>query len=730
MAESSSGHASVFDSTNEMIDDGDSASEVFLDAEEASDGESVPEESFVDAEMPVDDAVEETAEGNYSSVLSDEDRAWEENFQRLQEYGAANGDLLVPFDYKDSDGAKLGAWANLQRKHYFESKGKRSSAETSRFDRLQQIGFEWKPRARRGRSTRAPVTYNESVALKVCAAPVSSKGSAAMVSPVKVSAEKWDTMFAHLKNYEREWGHTNVPSSFIADGHVKLGEWVENQRKAHLSKRRYRSLHKIGFWKEKTGTSRKNDEKWDQMFHRLVVYKEKNGSLQMPYRYVDEEGFNLGVWVNNQRLRYRTTTVGTSYQNYTPLEPAQIERLNQIGFRWKMSYAKDEATWYQMYELLKAYKEEHGNTCMAVKYKVGELRLGGWVQDQRAHCRRLEETGRCELDERRLKLLERIGLDWERKKPKPVGPVNKNERWNKKFQSLLAFKKKYGHVKVPVKYVDPEGLSLGNWVFYQRMRYWKTKEGKGPPLRPDRIRRLNDVGFCWQLSPGDRYRCDERGFCWKVGGTKDDDSDDERDDDKGSESEKVSPGDSYRIQVEGGNDEVDSDDECDDDMGSESEWDSMYGLLKAYHKKHGNTRVPLSNSVDKSKLGVWVESQRRDYRDLVETGRSLLDRRQVELLDAVGLDWERVEVRTRKSEKRKGSTKSLLKVSVVCDPGEPESPRKRGRQDSTLKSRKVSTSSASSVATGKTKPVFSQDNLSQPKSEGNDVDDDEDLVWF
>ena len=56
--------------------------------------------------------------------------------------------------------------------------------------------------------------------------------------------------------------------------------------------------------------------------------------------------------------------------------------------------------------------------------------------------------------------------------------------WQEKYQELIAFKEKHGHVNVPQKH--PE---LGRWVNTQRNSY---KEGK---LSQERIDLLNVIGF-------------------------------------------------------------------------------------------------------------------------------------------------------------------------------------------------------------------------------------------
>lgn len=61
--------------------------------------------------------------------------------------------------------------------------------------------------------------------------------------------------------------------------------------------------------------------------------------------------------------------------------------------------------------------------------------------------------------------------------------------WDANYEKLLAFKEANGHCRVPQS-VKP----LGRWVDNMR----SAKRGTRPSrLNPDRIRRLNEIGFVW-----------------------------------------------------------------------------------------------------------------------------------------------------------------------------------------------------------------------------------------
>jgi len=85
-------------------------------------------------------------------------------------------------------------------------------------------------------------------------------------------------------------------------------------------------------------------------------------------------------------------------------------------------------------------------------------------------------------------------------------------KWNENFEKLVEFKKRHGHVNVP----HAVG-KLGTWVNSQRNQYkeYLNLLGGGKPkqfstrpngkpifrtvLSPDRIHKLNSIGFRWQI---------------------------------------------------------------------------------------------------------------------------------------------------------------------------------------------------------------------------------------
>ena len=64
-----------------------------------------------------------------------------------------------------------------------------------------------------------------------------------------------------------------------------------------------------------------------------------------------------------------------------------------------------------------------------------------------------------------------------------------NDRWESRYCDLIEFKAAHGHCNVPDSW--PENLRLARWVMTQRQMHRKGK------LSPDRIQRLEAIGFIW-----------------------------------------------------------------------------------------------------------------------------------------------------------------------------------------------------------------------------------------
>eukprot|EP00531_Pseudo-nitzschia_arenysensis_P010816 CAMPEP_0116134982 /NCGR_PEP_ID=MMETSP0329-20121206/10950_1 /TAXON_ID=697910 /ORGANISM="Pseudo-nitzschia arenysensis, Strain B593" /LENGTH=434 /DNA_ID=CAMNT_0003629757 /DNA_START=30 /DNA_END=1334 /DNA_ORIENTATION=+ len=199
---------------------------------------------------------------------------------------------------------------------------------------------------------------------------------------------QWQAQFQRLVNYKKENGDTLVPTNYTPD--PQLGNWVRNQRLANkngsMTEARKAKLDNIGFFWYFYDRS---TTRWEEMFNRLVKYKETHGDANVPLRYPKDP--QLGAWVNYQRTTRRQGK----------LSLGKIDKLNSLEFEWNPM--KHAATWEQMFWRLLAYKNCHGDTKVPFRYKA-DPQLGYWVSNQRAFYRKRK------LSKDRAILLESVGL--------------------------------------------------------------------------------------------------------------------------------------------------------------------------------------------------------------------------------------------------------------------------------------------------------------------------------
>jgi len=178
-------------------------------------------------------------------------------------------------------------------------------------------------------------------------------------------------------------------------------------------------------------------------------------------------------------------------QGQTPtnnLTPDQIERLGEIGFKWKLT--DFEKKFEQRCRDLEAFKSEFGRCQVPSNYSVNPS-LATWCSTMRFAYKQIQQgqTPKRNLTPDRIEHLEEIGFKWNVKKT----------TFEQHCHDLEAFKSEFGHCNVPYNYsVNP---SLAKWCIAMRCSYNKIQQGKSTirNLTPDQIGCLEEIGFKWKL---------------------------------------------------------------------------------------------------------------------------------------------------------------------------------------------------------------------------------------
>ena len=66
-------------------------------------------------------------------------------------------------------------------------------------------------------------------------------------------------------------------------------------------------------------------------------------------------------------------------------------------------------------------------------------------------------------------------------------------------------------------------------------------------------------------------------------------------------------------------------------------WDKWFGLLQKFRKQEGHCRVHIKQTIDREKLGIWVNSQRQK--------KHILSEAQIQKLDSIGFSWDPLDER-------------------------------------------------------------------------------------
>uniref|UniRef100_A0A7S1ZFL4 Helicase-associated domain-containing protein n=1 Tax=Trieres chinensis TaxID=1514140 RepID=A0A7S1ZFL4_TRICV len=153
--------------------------------------------------------------------------------------------------------------------------------------------------------------------------------------------------------------------------------------------------------------------KWDQMYHRLLSFRERHGHCLVPNRYKEDR--SLGQWVSAQRRQYKQMQAGED----TPMTEERAKMLEGMGFVWA-TLERGHVPWEIRYGELLEYQRNYGDCLVPIGFKENP-QLSSWVSTQRQEMKLLRDGRPTRLTEERIRLLNKAGFVWESQRGKRGG---------------------------------------------------------------------------------------------------------------------------------------------------------------------------------------------------------------------------------------------------------------------------------------------------------------------
>ncbi len=176
---------------------------------------------------------------------------------------------------------------------------------------------------------------------------------------------------------------------------------------------------------------------WERSFQKAFNYYTKYGNLNVSSSFVTEEGFKLGIWIQNQRSSFKKGI----------LSKDRISKLNSIDFDF--SNKRHRLNWEKAYKRAKEYYEKNGDLDIPTNYLLEDgFNLGGWICSQRTAYKKNE------LSEEKINRLKDIKMRFD----------NKINDWYGSYAIAKKYHEEHGNLNVGARFKTEEGFSLGWWL--------------------------------------------------------------------------------------------------------------------------------------------------------------------------------------------------------------------------------------------------------------------------
>ena len=270
------------------------------------------------------------------------DDKWNEKYEIAKKYFLQYGDLNIPYNLV-YEGVNLSKWVLYQRSRY-----KSGKLPQECYDKLSSIGMVWE------------------------------------IDTEYKYEENYNTGFQHLEEYIRENGVESITENTICSDGYKLGIWVGNCRSKYrngvLKKRYIERFQALGIDLGEI----KGEASYEKGFQHLEEFIREHGVGSLTNGIVCADGYNLGIWYANCRIKFRKGT----------MKPCYVERFASLGVR--LEEVRDEII-EQQYETgfqhLEDFIRKEGISALRKRTVCSDgYKLGNWY----GNCKRRYKSGTME----------------------------------------------------------------------------------------------------------------------------------------------------------------------------------------------------------------------------------------------------------------------------------------------------------------------------------------------
>lgn len=374
------------------------------------------------------------SKGGVSRAVTGEsksERDWMELYHLAEQYFHEHGDLLVPGDYV-CYGKRLGRWIGTQRTDYKKRINPRFTQE--RIELLEAIGMVWD-------------------------AGIDSE-------------ERWQAMYQLAKEYYDVHQMLNIPSNYVTDTGVRLGQWIARQRKCYKNYLEGKAGGGVGtITRERIDLLNKLDMIWDGTGNTAKTsFPEKALFFYLRKYFPDME-----------KLSHRREP-GVELDLYIPSVRTAIE---YDGLKWHRDKLEQD--------------EEKGRICECSGIRLIRLREPGLPRISRCvFAVELEDFGDRAFEAAIAELfhylkISEFDVDIARDR-RAILETYRNftaRAWDRAYQELYGYYREHGTLSVPADLLSSDGINLAWWLYTQRGAYQDNE------LTALQIKKLESLGISW-----------------------------------------------------------------------------------------------------------------------------------------------------------------------------------------------------------------------------------------